>query len=348
MLSNGGLMIKEYTNRITAIVMVFMLFSLVTSCSSNSKRMYKETRLALYTFVSVAVYADATQTANAAIESTFKELDRLGKLLNFYSEDSEVSVINRYAGIQPVKVSKDTIEVIKKALYVSKSTDGAFDITIGPIVKLWDFEKQILPDEKAIKAKLHLVNYRNVVIDEVRSTVFLKKKGMEIDLGGIEKGYAADRAVEVLKKNGITAGIVAVGGEVKPFGTKPDGDVWRVGIKNPDRNNKEDDVYAIVKLSGKAISTSGGYEKFFIKDGKTYHHILNPATGYPAYECQSVSIVANDAPDGFPTGIFVLGPKKGMEVLKRLGIDGVIMGKDGNILVTEGIKDKVEFIHKKI
>ena len=310
--------------------------------------MYKETRLALYTIVSVTVYADSKQTANVAIESTFKELDRLGKLLNFYSEDSEVSMINRYSGIRPVKVSKDTIEVINKALYVSKNTEGAFDITIGPIVKLWDFEKQILPDEKAIKAKLHLVNYRNVVIDVARSTVFLKEKGMEIDLGGIEKGYAADRAAEVLKRNGITAGIVTIGGEVKPFGTKPDGDAWRVGIKNPDRNNKEDDVFAIVKLSGKAISTSGGYEKFFIKDGKTYHHILNPATGYPAYECQSVSIIANDAPDGFPTGIFVLGPNKGMEVLKRLGIDAVIMDKDGNILVTEGIKDKVEFIHKNL
>ena len=231
--------------------------------------MYKGTRLALYTVVSVTVYADTKQTATAAIERTFKELDRLGKLLNFYSEDSEVSMINRYAGIQPVKVSRDTIEVIKKALYISKSTDGAFDITIGPIVKLWDFEKQILPDEKAIKAKLHLVNYRNIVIDEGRSTVFLKEKGMEIDLGGIEKGYAADRAVEVLKENGITAGIIAVGGEVKPFGSKPDGGAWRVGIKNPDRNSKQDDVYAIVKLANNAISTSGGYEKFFIKDGKT-------------------------------------------------------------------------------
>jgi len=213
---------------------------------------------------------------------------------------------------------------------------------------LWDFEKQVLPDERAIKARLHLVNYKKIVIDKAQSTVFLKEAGMAIDLGGIEKGYAAEKAVEVLEKKGITAGIVTVGGEVKPFGTKPDGDVWRVGIKNPDRSNKEDDVFAIVKLSGKAISTSGGYEKFFIKDGKTYHHILNPATGYPAYECQSVSVIANEAPDGYPTGIFVLGPQKGMEVLKRLGIDAVIMDKDGNILLTEGIKDKVEILHKKI
>ena len=327
--------------------MLCLILFLAPSCNFNGKKMYRETRVDLYTVVSITVYADTEQQAATAIENTFTELERLGKLFNFYSDHSEVSMINRSAGIQPVKVSKDTLEIIKKALYVSKSTDGAFDITIGPIVKLWDFEKQILPDEEAIKARLHLVNYRNVVIDELRSTVFLKEKGMEIDLGGIEKGYAADRAVEILKGNGITAGIIAVGGEVKPFGSKPDGSAWKVGIRNPDRNSRKDDVYAIVRLAGRAISTSGGYEKFFVKDGKTYHHILNPATGYPAYECQSVSIIAKDAPDGFPTGIFVLGPKKGMEVIKKLGLDAVIIDKEGNVYVTDGIKKTLEFTHKK-
>jgi len=182
------------------------------------------------------------------------------------------------------------------------------------------------------------------VIDEKKSTVFLKKKGMEIDLGGIAKGYATDRAVEVLKQNGITEGIIAVGGEVKPFGRKPNGEAWRVGIRDPER--KSDEVFAVVNLDGKAISTSGGYEKFFVRDGKTYHHILNPATGYPAYECKSVSIIAKDAPDGFPTGIFVLGPQRGMEIVKQLGIDAVIMDRDGNILMTDGIKDKVELLNK--
>jgi thiamine biosynthesis lipoprotein len=308
-------------------------------------RPFKETRVSLYTIVTITVYSDSEQKAKAAIDATYNELDRLGRLLNFYSEDSEVSMINRFSGIRPVKVSKDTIDVINKALYVSRCTDGAFDITIGPIVKMWDFEKKILPDEKAIKEKLYLVNYRNVVVDNANSTVFLKKKGMQLDLGGIEKGFAAERAAEVLKKNGITAGIIAVGGEVKPFGTKPDGDLWRVGIKNPHQKSKDDEIIAVVKLADKAISTSGGYEKFFIKDGKLYHHILNPATGFPVYECQSVSVIAKNAPDGFPTGIFVLGPKKGLEVLKKLGLDGVIIDNDGELLATEGIKDKLEIVH---
>ncbi|HET6516011.1 MAG TPA: FAD:protein FMN transferase [Thermodesulfovibrionales bacterium] len=331
--------------KITVIVMALLLFVLLASCSSG-KKMYKETHVSLYTVVTVTVYADSQQKATAAIDNAFNELDRLGKLLNFYSDDSEVAKINHSAGIRPVKVSEDTIRVIKKALYISRVTDGAFDITIGPIVKLWDFEKHILPDEKDIKARLHLINYRDVVIDEKNSTVFLKKKGMAVDLGGIAKGYAADRAVEILKQNRITEGIIAVGGEVKPFGKKPGGGAWRVGIKNPDRRDEENDVFAIVNLDDKAISTSGGYEKFFVKEGKTYHHILDPKTGYPVYGCKSVSIIAKDAPDGFPTGIFVLGPQKGIAVVKRLGIDAVIMDKDGNIIVTDGIRDKVELITK--
>jgi thiamine biosynthesis lipoprotein len=331
----------------TVIGMTILLLSLINSCNPNKEKKYRETRLALYTVVTITVYSDSKQKANTAVDSTFKELDRLGRLLNFYSEDSEVSMINRYAGIKPVKVSKETLEVIDKALSISKMTDGAFDITIGSIVKLWDFEKQILPDDKSIKEKLKLVGYKNVTVDKARSTVFLQKKGMQIDLGGIEKGYAVDRAVNVLKQNGITAGIIAVGGEVKPFGIKPGGEPWKVGIKNPHQKGKEDDIFAIVDLTGKAISTSGGYEKFFVKDGKWYHHILNPATGYPVYECQSVSVIAHDAPDGLPTGIFVLGPQKGMEVLRKLGLDGVIMDKKGEVFITEGIKDKVQYIHNE-
>ena len=328
---------------LTLMAVLFILAG--NSCDRNKMRAFRETRVSLYTIVTITVYSESVQKAKAAIDATYTELDRLGRLLNFYSEDSEVSMINRFSGIKPVKVSTDTLDVIDKALYVSRSTDGAFDITIGPIVKLWDFEKKILPAQKAIKEKLYLVNYRNVVVDKVNSTVFLRKKGMQIDLGGIEKGYAADRAAEVLKKNGITAGIIAVGGEVKPFGTKPDGGIWRVGIKNPHQKDKNDEIIAIVDLTGKAISTSGGYEKSFIKDGKWYHHILDPATGYPVYECQSVSVIAKNAPDGFPTGIFVLGPEKGLKILKKLGLDGIIIDKSGEVLTTEGIKDKLEIVH---
>lgn len=311
----------------------------------------------MYTIVSITVSSDSKETAKKAIDKAFNELDRLARLLNFYSEDSEISMINKKAGDKPVKVSPETLEIIDKALYVSENTEGAFDITVGQVVRLWDFQNKVLPDEKSIKERLKLVGYKNVIVDKKKSTVFLKTKGVQIDLGGIIKGYAADKAVEVLKKNGIKSGIVAIAGDIKTFGIRPDGKLWNVGIQNPRFNSPtpslekgikggfSDEIIASIGLSDAAISTSGDYQRFFIKDGKRYHHLLNPKTGYPAYGCQSVTVITRDAvfTDAFATGIFILGPQKGMDVLKRLNFDGVIVEKDGKILATEGIKNKIKW-----
>lgn len=299
----------------------------------------------MYTIVSITVSSDSEEKATRAIDNAFKELDRLAGLLNFYSEDSEVSMINRNAGIRPVRVSSDTLDIIEKALYVSAQTYGAFDVTVGPVVKLWDFQNKVIPDEDILREKLKYVGYKNIIVDKKQSTVFLRKKGAQIDLGGIIKGYAADRAAEVLIKNSIKSGIVAVGGDIKTFGNRPDGKPWNVGIQNPRQKGKDDEIFAVVDLSDMAISTSGDYERFFVKDGKWYHHLLNPKTGYPVYECRSVTVIAKDAvfTDAFATGVFVLGPQKGMDILKRLGFDGVIVDKNGKIFVTEGIKNKIRF-----
>lgn len=299
----------------------------------------------MYTIVSITVSSDSEEKAKKAIDMAFNEMDRLARLLNFYSEDSEVSMINRNAGEKPVKVSPETLEIIDRALYVSENTEGAFDITVGPVVRLWDFQNKVLPDEKLIKERLKLVGYKNVIMDKEKSTVFLRTKGMQIDLGGIIKGYAADKAAEVLRKNGIKSGIVAIAGDIKIFGKRPDGGLWNVGIQNPRQKSDKDEIIAAIGLLDAGISTSGDYQRFFIKDGKRYHHLLNPKTGYPAYECQSVTVITKDAvfTDAFATGIFILGHQKGMDVLKRLGFDGVIVDKDGKILVTEGIKDKIKW-----
>ncbi len=304
----------------------------------------------MYTIVSITVSSDSEKIAKKAIDSAFKELDRLAGLLNFYSEDSEVTMINRSAGDMPAKVSPETLEIIEKALHVSENTEGAFDITVGPVVRLWNFRNKVLPDKKTITERLKLVGYKNIIVDKEKSTVFLKKKGIQIDLGGIIKGYAADRAAEVLKKNGIKSGIVAVAGDIKVFGKRPDGNLWNVGIQNPGpnppiHNGGVDEIIAVVSLSDMAVSTSGDYQKFFIKNGKMYHHLLNPKTGYPVYKCRSVTVITRDAvfTDAFATGIFILGPQKGMNVLKRLGFDGVIVDKDGKILVTEGIRDNIKW-----
>jgi len=328
------------------VALLAVLF--LSSCSSWKEKIYKETRIAMYTVTSITVSSDSKEKANTAIDRAFIELDRLANLMNFYSKDSELSAINDSAGIRPVRVSKETAEVIERAVYTSVNTGGAFDVTIGPVVRLWDFKSGIIPSEATLREALSKVGYENIVLDRVNNTVFLKKKGMAIDLGGILKGYSADRAVDILKQNGISSGVVAVGGEVKAFGTKLDGDAWNVGIKNPRQKGEGDEIIATIKLSDKAISTSGDYEKFMIKDGKLYHHLLDPKTGYPVYECQSVSIIADNAvdTDAFATGIFILGPVKGMEAVKKLGLEAVIVDKNGNIFTTETLKGQLKIVGK--
>ncbi|MBF0327540.1 MAG: FAD:protein FMN transferase [Nitrospirae bacterium] len=318
------------------------------ACTKNHEKTYKESRESLHTVVAITVVSDSSDKAKSAIDKAYHELDRLAKLLNFYSEHSEVSEINKNAGNKPVKVSVETFEIIEKALYASENTEGAFDITVGPVVKLWDFKNKVIPDADQIKEKSKIIGYKNILIDKKDSTVFLEKKGMQIDLGGIIKGYAADKAVEVLKSNGIKAGIVAAAGDIRTFGKRHDEGSWNVGIKNPRQKGSVDEIVAVVKLSGQAISTSGDYERFFEKNGIRYHHILDPKTGNPAYGCQSVTIVAKEAAitDAFATGIFVLGPKKGMGVLNKLGIDGIIIDKEGKVYITDGLKGSIELMIK--
>ena len=296
------------------------------------------------TLVTITVVSPSEAAAKAAIDSAFAEIDRLGKLLNFFAADSEVSLINSAAGTKPVRVSRETVDIIEKALYAADKTAGAFDISIGPVAQLWDFHAQTMPGEKALREKLRLVGYRDIVVDKTASTVSLRKKGMMIDLGGIAKGYAADRAAEIIKSRGIKAGIIAAAGDIKTFGVRPDGSPWNVGIKNPRQTGEKDEIFATIRMNGLAISTSGDYERFFIRDGVRYHHILDPGTGRPAPGCRSVSVITKEGTftDSFSTGVFVLGPEKGMEALKKSGFDGIIVDMEGNVLMTEGIKGKIE------
>lgn len=327
--------------------------ALLFSCAPAKDKLYKETRSSMYTIVSITVSSDSKSKAKEAINNAFKELDRLEKMLNFYSDKSEVSKINKFASERPVKVSKETIEIISKAIYVSDKTNGAFDITMSPVIQLWDFKNKTIPNHKTIEDRLKLVGYNYISIDQTKSEVSFKKKGLQINLGGILKGYAADRAVNILKKHGIKSGIVAIAGDIKTFGKRPNGEPWRIGIQNPRAaeqplkplKNAMDEIVATIELSDMSISTSGDYERFFEKDGVRYHHLLSPQTGYPAKGLQSVSIITQDCvfTDAFATGIFIAGLQKGMEILKENGLDGVIIDKDGNIHATEGAKDIIKF-----
>jgi len=315
------------------------------SCSPNKERIFKKDRILMDTLVAITVVSDSKDNAEKAIDAAFSEIEYLEKLSNHYSSDSEITRINRNAGISEVKVSYDILKLLDKALHVSENTEGAFDVTMGPVIALYDFHKKIRPDDGMIKKTLSLVNYREIIINRDRSTVLLKRKGMLIDLGGIAKGYAADKAAETLKKQGVRSGLVAVAGDIKAFGLKPDGKPWKIGIRNPESGDKEDDIMATIELKDMAISTSGDYERFFISGGKRYHHLLDPKTGLSAQECRSVSIITKEGAftDAFATGIFILGPEQGVKVLDKLGFEGMIIDSQGKSHLTQGIRKKIEF-----
>jgi thiamine biosynthesis lipoprotein len=322
---------------------LLLLFSF--SCSRNSPGVYRKTKPLMDTLVTVTVVADSDKKADSAIEKAFSAIERFGDKIDFFKETSELSAINRNAGIAAVKVSPETLGVIEQAVYVAEKSDGAFDPTVGPEIGLWDFAKKIRPSDEEIKKNLPLVGYRNIVIDKKKATVFLKEKGMKMDLGGIAKGYAADLAVDVLRRDGISAGIVANAGDISTFGLKPDGKRWNVGIKNPRQKGEADELIAKAALSDKSISTSGDYERYFISEGKRYHHLLDPRTGYPAGLSRSVTIITDRAAftDAFATAVFVLGPDKGMKLLRETGMDGIIIDTDGGIQTTPGTRGIVTF-----
>jgi thiamine biosynthesis lipoprotein len=323
-----------------AILALVLSISLLCSCSRNRQSVYRKAKPVMDTIVTITVVADSGRDAERAIEDAFVVIERFGGRINFFSDKSELSLINRNAGIKEVKVSPETFDVIEKALYVSKKTDGAFDPTIGPEIGLWDFARKIKPSDAEVRRKMPFVNYKEVVIDKTRSTVFLGKKGMLMDLGAIAKGYAADLAVATLKRDGIGAGIVANAGDIRTFGLKPDGKPWTVGIRNPRQKDGSDEIFAEIKLSDKAISTSGDYERYFIENGQRFHHILDPKTGYPARLCRSVSIITDKGvfTDSFSTAIFVLGPEKGLKLAGELGMEAIIIDSAGVLRTTPGLK----------
>jgi len=339
---------NKCTSRVTAVTLLTaycLLLAVLCSCSPKKESLYRKTMILMDTVVTIHVVADSEEAADRAMAKAFEAIGKLDTLLNFFSDKSELALINRNAGVSGVRVSPETLEVIEKAVYASEQSGGAFDVTIGPESSLWNFVTRAKPDDKAVSEKLGLVNYRLIDLAKEKSVVALKKKGMLIDLGAIAKGYAADRAAEALKRHGIKSGLVAVAGDIKAFGLKQDGKPWRVGIRNPRQKGKDDEILATIELRDMAISTSGDYERFFIIDGERFHHILDPRTGYPARGCQSVSVMAKDgvSTDSFSTAVFVLGPEKGMELLKHLGFEGMIVDKEGKIHITPGIKDKIEF-----
>jgi thiamine biosynthesis lipoprotein len=318
---------------------LFLAFSLLAFVPAPCAEVFRENTSVMSTVIEVTVDAAAEGEARAVFSSVDRELRRIEGQMSEWLDTSPVSAVNRAAGEGPVKVPKELFNVISAALKVSEISGGAFDITWASMRGLWDFrpghERKPRPEE--VKARLGLVDYRAVVLDPAESTVFLKKKGMAIGLGGIAKGYAVDKAMELVLRSGITNAIIKAGGDMRVQGSDAGGAGWEIGIQDP-RDRRR--LMARLSLSNVSISTSGDYERFFIKEGVLYHHIMDPRTGYQAKEARSVTVIGPDTmtTDALSTAIFVLGPEKGLELAKRLpGIEVLIVDRSGAVSSSGGM-----------
>ncbi len=329
-------------NKIVALGICIGIILSFAACSKEEEAVNKQA-FKMDTLVEVKAYGPK---AGEAIDAVFHRIDEIEQMASPSLETSDVSKINLAAGKEYVKVHSEIIKMIKTAVTYSALSDGAFDITVGPLIKLWGIgtADEKIPSESEIKEVLPLVGYENISINEADSSVKLLKEGMSVDMGGIAKGYAADESVRILKDYGVKSAIINLGGSsIYTLGQKPDGSLWSVAVKHP-RDDKNSYAF-IINMPEQALSTSGDYERFFIKDGKRYHHILNPFNGYPAEAgvMSDTIVISSDIPDSnmladILTKItFVSGVDKGFKIIDGIpGVECAAITTDGKIYKSTG------------
>ena len=332
---------KNRNKVISLLIGIFLIFSLIgcTNSKDDSKPLSK-TEYFMGTVVTGTLYDNKSEKI---IDKAFEEVKKIEQLVSINMDGTELDEVNNNSGIKPVKVSDDTYNIIKKGLEYSSLTNGSFDITIGPLVKLWSIG---LPEAKVptldeIKGTLKYINYKDVEINDSEKTVFLKKTGMIIDLGGIAKGYTADVIAQTLKDEGVEKAIIDLGGNIYALGEKSENTLWRIGIQNPDQTRGE--IVGSINVKDKSIVTSGIYERFIEQDGVKYHHILSPESGYPYdNEIAGVTIISDKSIDGdaLSTSVFSMGITKGLEFINsQPDTEAIFITKDHKIYLTEGSQE---------
>lgn len=327
--------------RISGVVLLSVMLALVGCNSETTLTTYKTTHFALGTVIEITVLDDSESHANAAIDAAIAEIERIGTLFYEGNPESPFYRFNHRKGDR-VQMPPEILDLIQRGLEISEITDGGFDMTVGALLELWDFrsEHPHLPTEDQIKAALSCVDYRRLSVDQERRLLIAQSPETALTTGGIAKGYAVDRAIEILARQSVKGALVNAGGDLRvlPRGDKKK---WRVGIQNP-RNPNE--LLMIVELDSGAVVTSGDYQKYFMIDGKRYHHILNPKNGYPADSCQSVTVIAptTEKADALATGIFVTGPQKGLQIVQKMpSTEVLIVRSDGKLIQSPGWVDFV-------
>jgi FAD:protein FMN transferase len=330
---------------LAAVLVLFVLlimFIVYRGAAANEQSVYYRTTMD--TLVELRFKATPSSKPDLIAEKTFTEMENLEVLLSRSLSSSEVRVINREAGEEPVPVEPETYQLVLQSLEYAGLSGGAFDPTIGPLIDLWGFlgQEYRLPGDVEIEAVLPLIDHGMVEINPDKKTVFLPRKGMALDLGGIAKGYIIDRAVDFLIDLGVKSAFINAGGDIMLLGPGPENGPWRIGIRHPRKENR---VIAVLNLESGAVVTSGDYERAFTVNDMNYHHLLDPDTGYPARSLASVTVVAETATaaDALSTALFILGVEEGLKLIDKVpGTEVVFITTDLEIIVTEGLSDKIE------
>ena len=330
------------------LVCCFSAIASLVLLATCKQKLPEKTEYVLGTICTINLFDQGTE---ALYTETFNRLKKLETILSANRDDTNIAAINSAAGIGPVHAEPETLSILQDALAYSEKTDGLFDPSIGPLVKSWNIgtDYAAIPTENALRSAMSLVNYRNIVIDESNGTVFLTQKGMKLDLGAIAKGYAADEIARILKAHNIKKAIIDLGGNIYAVGEKAPGQDWNIGIRDPETERGE--PILSIPLKDTSVVTSGIYERYFEKDGKKYHHILDPRTGYPVNnELLSVTIIAPasmDA-DALSTSTFLLGTEKGLALIEKIpGVEAIFINKEHEIRTSQGMKGKMKILDSR-
>lgn len=308
--------------------------------SATAQESFKKEMMIMGCNFDITLVADSEEEVNKYIQIAIDEMTRIEKLISSWDPNSQTSEINRNAGIRPVQVDKELFDLIKRALDLSRLTDGAFDISFAAVDRVWVFDGSMkkIPTDMEVKESIQRVGFKKVLLDPTTQTVFLTEPGMKIGFGAIGKGYAADKAKALLQSMGVRAGIINASGDMNSWGKQANGAEWKVAITNPMNPIQS---YGLLPLKNKAVVTSGSYEKYVELEGQRFAHIINPTTGYPVSGILSVTVFAPKAElaDALATSVFIMGQEIGIDRINQLpGIDCIVIDDKGSIHCSENIK----------
>jgi thiamine biosynthesis lipoprotein len=325
---------------ITIVVLICCIC--ISGCSANKYEEHKREAFALDTIITLTAYGG--KNVDKAIDEAIYRIQEIEEHMSTTIDDSDISKINKNAGKAPVIVHKDTLYVLDKALEYCSMSNGMFDITIYPLIKLWDIKSEHprVPSAEEIQGALKYVDYKKIVVDRDKNSVYLMEKGMGIDLGAIAKGYAADEVTRIFKKYGIEHALINLGGNIMAIGNKVDGSKWNIGVQNPRTSKGNEGYFAVLEVSDSAVVSSGDYQRYMVKiyeeTGKRYHHIFDPKTGYPADKgiiaTTVISPLSIDA-DALSTCLFVMG-YEGFNIIDELeGVDALLVSTDKKVTLSK-------------